>query len=90
MLSFGSSGGGEKVTGHENYQVTVHVDRSALTNGDGRSSLPIESVKRLCCDGDAVVIVESEEGEPLSVGRKTRTVSTTIKRALRARRWLSH
>ncbi len=71
----------------ENYQVTVHVDRSALANGNGngRSSLPIESVKRLCCDGDAVVIVENEEGEPLSVGRKTRTVPTAIKRALRAR-----
>lgn len=69
----------------DNYQVTVHVDRSALANGDGRSSLPVESVKRLCCDGDSVVIVENEEGEPLSVGRKTRTVSTAIKRALRAR-----
>ena len=69
----------------DNYQVTVHVDRSALANNDGRSSLPIESVKRLCCDGDAVVIVENEDGEPLSVGRKTRTVPIAIKRALRAR-----
>jgi len=48
----------------DNYQVTVHVDRSALANNDGRSSLPIESVKRLCCDGDAVVIVENEEANP--------------------------
>ncbi len=69
----------------DNYQVTVHVDRSALATGDGRSSLPIESVKRLCCDGDAVVIVENEDGEPLSVGRKTRTVPTAIKRALQSR-----
>jgi hypothetical protein len=80
------SGGGEPSVGTaDNYQVTVHVDRSALANGDGRSSLPIESVKRLCCDGDAVVIVEDEEGEPLSIGRKTRTVPTAIKRALRSR-----
>ncbi len=80
------SGSGDKAAcSSDNYQVTVHVDRSALANGDGRSSLPIESVKRLCCDGDAVVIVEDEKGEPLSVGRKTRTVSTAIKRALRAR-----
>ena len=80
------SGRGEKATClTDNYQVTVHVDRSALANNDGRSSLPIESVKRLCCDGDAVVIVENEEGEPLSVGRKSRTVPTGIKRALRAR-----
>ena len=49
------------------------------------TSLPIESVKRLCCDGDAVVIVEDEQGEPLSIGRKTRTVPTAIKRALQSR-----
>ncbi len=69
----------------DNYQVTVHVDHAALKNGDGRSSLPIESVKRLCCDGDAIVLVENEDGDPLSVGRKTRTVPTAIKRALQAR-----
>ena len=80
------SGNEAKAAGtSDNYQVTVHVDHSALANGDGRSSLPIESVKRLCCDGDAVVIVENGEGEPLSVGRKTRTVPKAIKRALRAR-----
>ena len=69
----------------DNYNVTVHVDQAALTNGEGRSGLPLESVKRLCCDGDAVVIVEDDNGEPLSVGRKTRTVPTAIKRALKAR-----
>jgi len=66
----------------DHYQVAVHVDRSALAHDDGRSSLPIESVKRLCCDGEAVVIVENEESEPLSVGRKTRTVPTAIRRAV--------
>ena len=69
----------------ENYQVTVHVDHSALASGKGRSGLPIESVKRLCCDGDAIVVVENENEEPLSVGRKTRTVPKAIKRALWAR-----
>jgi hypothetical protein len=83
--TFLSDGSDQSTGSSDNYQVTIHVDRSALAEGDGRSSLPIESVKRLCCDGDAVVIVENEEGEPLSVGRKTRTVSTAIKRALSAR-----
>ena len=69
----------------EHYQVTVHVDRSALSAGRGRSGLPIESVKRLCCDGETVVIVEDKDGEPLNVGRKTRTVPTAIKRALWSR-----
>ncbi len=69
----------------DNYLVTVHVDRSALSDGNGRSGLPIESVRRLCCDGETVVIVEGEDGEPLNVGRKTRTVPTAIKRALWSR-----
>ena len=80
------SGDGERTAStSDNYRVTVHVDRTALVNNDGRSSLAIESVKRLCCDSDAVAIVEDEKGEPLSVGRKTRTVPTAIKRALKAR-----
>jgi hypothetical protein len=69
----------------DDYLVTIHVDQSALAEGNGRSSLPIESVKRLCCDGQAVVIGENEKGEPLNIGRKTRTVPTAIKRALMAR-----
>jgi len=69
----------------DDYLVTIHVDQSALATGNGRSNLPIESVKRLCCDGHAVVIGEDENGEPLNIGRKTRTVSTAIKRALIAR-----
>jgi len=68
-----------------NYLVTVHVDRSALSASGGRSSLPIESVKRLACDSETVTIVEDEEGQPLSVGRKTRAVPAAIKRALWAR-----
>jgi hypothetical protein len=79
----GSPGAATSAT--ENYQVTVHVDQSALASGRGRSGLPVESVKRLCCDSDAIVIVENENEEPLSVGRKTRTVPTAIKRALWAR-----
>ncbi len=69
----------------ENYQVMVHVDQSALANGQGRASLPIESVKRLCCDGELVAVVEDEQGEPLSIGRKSRAVPTAIRRALKAR-----
>lgn len=69
----------------DNYQVMVHVDQSALASGQGRSGLPIETVKRLCCDGSTVAIVQDEQGEPLSIGRKSRVVPTAIKRALQAR-----
>jgi len=69
----------------DNYLVTIHVDQSALAGGNGRSALPIESVKRLCCDSHAVVISENDEGQPLNIGRKTRIIPTAIQRALRAR-----
>jgi hypothetical protein len=69
----------------DNYLVTIHVDQTALAGSDGRSALPIESVKRLCCDSHAVVISENDEGQPLSIGRKTRIIPRAIQRALRAR-----
>ena len=83
--SYLSGNAGQTRNTSDDYLVTIHVDQSALANGDGRSSLPIESVKRLCCDGHAVVIGEDENGEPLNIGRKTRSVPTAIKRALLAR-----
>ncbi|MGI9224378.1 MAG: DUF222 domain-containing protein [Woeseiaceae bacterium] len=67
------------------YQVTVHVDQSVLTEGTGRSGLPLESAKRISCDSDRVVVYENANGEPLSVGRKTRIVPAAIKRALWSR-----
>ena len=65
--------------------VMVHVDESALRGKGGASDLPIRTVKRLLCDGPAVGIVENGNGEPLSIGRKSRTVPTAIRRALDAR-----
>jgi hypothetical protein len=85
MASAYLSGNSSQGNSSDDYLVTVHVDQSALVNGNGRSSLPIESVKRLCCDGHTVFIGEDEKGEPLNIGRKTRTVPTAIKRALRCR-----
>jgi hypothetical protein len=86
MASSYLSGDAEKTrNSSDDYLVTIHVDQSALTKGIGRSSLPIESVKRLCCDGHAVILGEDENGEPLNIGRKTRTVPTAIKRALMAK-----
>ena len=83
--TFLSGNAGQTRNTSDDYLVTIHVDQSALANGKGRSSLPLESVKRLCCDGHAIVLGEDENGEPLNIGRKTRTVPTAIKRALKAR-----
>lgn len=70
---------------NDNYLVTIHVAQSALQGKPGRSALPIETVKRLCCDGPAVVLTETETGEPLSIGRKSRIIPKAIERAVRAR-----
>lgn len=78
------SDNGEGVS-NDNYLVTIHVDQSALASGKGRSALPLESVKKLCCDGSAVVLIESDKGEPLSIGRKSRVIPKGIERAVRAR-----
>jgi hypothetical protein len=69
----------------DHYQVVVHVDEKSLRGGVGRSDLPIDSIKRLACDGSLLTIVEDADGTPLDVGRKKRTVSTALKRALWSR-----
>jgi hypothetical protein len=83
--SYLSGGADAKSSSADHYQVMVHVDETALAKGEGRSDLPLESVKRLSCDGSIVSIVEDESGEPLKVGRKQRTVPSALKRALWSR-----
>lgn len=75
----------------ERYQVMIHVAAESLVSDvDGQSeladgpSLPPETIRRLGCDCSIVTAIE-RDGEILSVGRKTRTISTPIKRALIAR-----
>ena len=76
---------GEAGNKNDNYVVTIHVDESALAEGEGRAAVPIESVKRHCCDGHAVVLTETTDGEPLAIGRKSRVIPKAIERAVRAR-----
>ena len=40
----------------DRYQVVVHVDDSALRGGIGRADLPVDTVKRLTCDGSLVTV----------------------------------
>ncbi len=69
----------------ENYQVVIHVDEAALTEGEGRSDVPLQTARRLTCDGSTVTMIDNAKGEPLSIGRKKRTVPTAMNRALWAR-----
>jgi hypothetical protein len=77
--------GADSSAGADHYQVVVHVDEAALHGGIGRSDLPLEKVKRLSCDGSLITVVEDHRGTPLDVGRKQRTVSTALKRAVWSR-----
>ena len=69
----------------DHYQVVVHTDAKAVAGGAGCADLPIDTVKRLLCDCSVVLVAEDADGHPLDVGRKQRTVSTPLKRALYAR-----
>jgi uncharacterized protein DUF222/HNH endonuclease len=80
-----SGSAAESTAAADHYQVVVHVDEKALRGGAGRSDLPVETVKRLSCDGSLISVVEDERGNPLDIGRKQRTISTSLKRALWAR-----
>jgi hypothetical protein len=51
----------------------------------GESFLSGETARRLSCDAGIVDVVEDEQGSPLSVGRKRRTIGGALKRALRKR-----
>src|SRR3984893_6083968 len=76
----------------DRFQVVVHVDAETLKDQTaGRChlehgpSLPAATVRRLACDASLIRIVENERGEPLDVGRKTRSIPPAIRRALNAR-----
>jgi len=77
----------------EPYQVVVDVDAEVLADPSAEGqccveqgpSLSGETARRLTCDAPVVKLVEGDDGQPLSVGRKSRRVSTALWRALRSR-----
>jgi hypothetical protein len=84
--------GAEALGGGERQQIVVHVDAVTLMDRSaGRCeleegpALAAESARRLACDASVVRIIEDESGQPLDVGRKTRTIPPAIRRALNSR-----
>ena len=84
--------GPEALNGGDRHQIVVHVDAETLREGcagrceleDG-PSLPVETARRLACDASIVGVLEDAQGEPLNVGRKTRSIPPALRRALNAR-----
>jgi len=76
----------------DRYQVIVHV--AADTVGarlardphieDGPGVTAVTS-RRIACDSSLVTIKEDKNGEPLSIGRRSRTIPPAMRRALRIR-----
>ena len=84
--------GAEALNGGDRHQIVVHVDAETLRDSTaGRCeledgpSLPAETARRLACDASVVTILEDENGTPLDVGRKTRSIPPAIRRALKSR-----
>jgi hypothetical protein len=91
MAELALAGEGEGRPGGERYQVVVHVDPDALAGEEEAAcaledgpAVAAETARRVACDASLVELVE-RDGEPLSVGRKRRTVPPAMRRALRAR-----
>ena len=79
----------------DRYQVVLHVEaahvaeparsHAVLELADGGIGVSAETSRRLACDASVVVMREAADGSVLDVGRKTRVISTAIRRALAAR-----
>ncbi len=74
------------------HEVVVHVDAEVLAQGtagrceiEHHTALAAETARRLCCDGGIVATVDGPQGEPLSVGRRTRSIPPALRRALMSR-----
>lgn len=84
--------GEQELPAPERQQIVVHVDVQTLKNSiagrceleDG-PSISAETARRLACDASLVTVIENEEGEPLSVGRRSRAISPALRLALNAR-----
>jgi hypothetical protein len=84
--------GAEALNGGERQQIVVHVHHGTLRqHASGRCeiddgpSIPVETARRLGCDASVVTVVEDDDGEPLDVGRRTRSIPPALRRALNAR-----
>jgi len=77
----------------ERYQVVLHVEAATLTEeGEpGRSELEdgvhvsAETSRRISCDAGVICVTHAPDGGILSVGRRTRTISPALRRALEIR-----
>jgi hypothetical protein len=80
------------MTGGDKHQIVVHVSAETLRDREaGRceieagAGVSAETCRRLACDCSLVHITEDEKGNPLDIGRKTRSIPPALRRAMNAR-----
>jgi hypothetical protein len=82
-----------QANGGDAYLVNIHTDVQTLrADGEGADAeieehgcVSAETSRRVACDASIVHWLETHKGEPLSIGRKTRTVPPAIRRSLHKR-----
>jgi hypothetical protein len=87
--ALGALARGEATAGAE---IVVHVDAQTLASEqisercevEGGPVIAPETLRRLGCDGALVTILE-RDGQPLSVGRRTRAINPALRRGLKSR-----
>jgi len=80
-------------TGGDRYMINIHTDIETLKqDGTGaesdfedRAHVPAETSRRMACDCSVVHWNDNKQGEPLNIGRKTRSIPPAIRRALKRR-----
>ena len=80
------------MNGGDRHQIVIHVAAETLRDGEtGRCeiedgpAIAVETMRRHACDASIVALLENAKGDPLSVGRKTRSIPPALRRALNAR-----
>jgi hypothetical protein len=77
----------------ERFLVMLHTEEKALQSGaeperchlDDGTRVAAETARRLTCDCSTVQVARGADGSVLDVGRKTRNISTPMRRALEVR-----
>lgn len=85
--------GPKELNGGDRYQIVVHVSAETSRHEHSVGYCGLEdgpviaavTARRLACDSSVVKITEDEHGNPLNVGRKTRSIPPALRRALKSR-----
>lgn len=82
----------EAMSGGDKHQIVIHVSAETLRDAEaGRCEIEdgpgvsAETCRRLACDCSLVHLTEDNDGNPLDIGRKSRSIPPALRRALNSR-----